>query len=151
MPRLFVAIELPEDVRKRLAGLCNGLPGARWVSPENQHLTLRFIGEVPAGEIPDLVGALARVTAPGFALSISGVGFFGQRKRARLAWAGVEKNPVLIDLQRRVEAAVQRADSRSRSASSRRISRWPASRLRARIGSAVGWKRTTCSARAPSR
>ena len=46
MPRLFVAIELPEDVRERLAGLCNGLPGARWVPPENQHLTLRFIGEV---------------------------------------------------------------------------------------------------------
>ncbi len=109
MPRLFVAIELPEDVRERLAGLCNGLPGARWVPPENQHLTLRFIGEIPASEMPDLIGALARITAPNFALSISGVGFFGQRKRARLAWAGVEKNPALIELQRRVEAAVQRA------------------------------------------
>ena len=42
-------------------------------------------------------------------MSISGVGFFGQRKRARQAWAGVEKSPALIDLQRRVEAAVQRA------------------------------------------
>ena len=44
--RLFVALTLPEDVRMRLAGLTNGLPGARWVKPENLHLTLRFLGEL---------------------------------------------------------------------------------------------------------
>ena len=40
--RLFVALSLPEDVQQRLSGLANGLPGARWVKPENLHLTLHL-------------------------------------------------------------------------------------------------------------
>ena len=46
MPRLFVALELPAPVKRELARLAAGLPGARWVAPEQFHLTLRFIGEV---------------------------------------------------------------------------------------------------------
>ena len=41
MMRLFLGLTLPEDIRARLAGLCGGVPGARWVTPENLHLTLR--------------------------------------------------------------------------------------------------------------
>ena len=61
--RLFVAISLPEDVRDELARLGHGLPGARWVAPENLHLTLRFIGEVDADEAHDIDAALAALPA----------------------------------------------------------------------------------------
>ncbi len=52
--RLFLALSLPEPLRERLAALCTGLPGARWVAPENLHLTLRFIGEVDGSQARDL-------------------------------------------------------------------------------------------------
>ena len=62
--RLFVGIPLPEDVRARLGKLKGGLLGARWVRPENLHLSLRFIGEVPGGDEADIDEALATIEAP---------------------------------------------------------------------------------------
>lgn len=109
MPRLFVAIDLPETLRARLAGLCSGIEGARWVAPENMHLTLRFIGEVPAADADDIAHTLTRVRAPDFALTLAGVGYFGARRRVRAIWAGVERNPALEDLHRRVDAALRHA------------------------------------------
>mgnify|MGYP000551317513 CR=1 FL=1 len=61
--RLFVGIPLPEDVRARLGELKGGLLGARWVEPENLHLSLRFIGEVPGGDEADIDEALAAADA----------------------------------------------------------------------------------------
>src|SRR5690606_23984134 len=46
MPRLFIAIPVPRALRERLAFMQDGIPGARWVKPENMHITLTFIGEV---------------------------------------------------------------------------------------------------------
>ena len=46
MQRIFTALEIPADVGQELATLRGGLPGARWIDPENYHLTLRFIGDV---------------------------------------------------------------------------------------------------------
>ena len=43
---LFTALSLPDELRPRLAALGSGIDGARWVEPENLHITLRFIGEV---------------------------------------------------------------------------------------------------------
>ena len=54
MPRLFVALEIPGPVRERLALVQGGVPGARWVRPENLHLSLRFIGEVDEHAAADL-------------------------------------------------------------------------------------------------
>ena len=46
MPRLFTALEIPAALGESLSLLRGGLPGARWIDPENYHLTLRFIGDV---------------------------------------------------------------------------------------------------------
>ena len=46
MPRLFTGIELPDDIRQRLARLKSPLPGAKWIEPQNMHVTLRFAGDV---------------------------------------------------------------------------------------------------------
>ncbi len=109
MIRLFVGIELPEFTRERLASLCNGVPGARWVAPEAMHLTLRFIGEVEYGTAEDIDDALMRLRSPRFDLTLDGVGFFGKPSAARMLWAGVRKCEKLARLQAKVETALQMA------------------------------------------
>lgn len=109
MLRLFVGIALPEPIRLRLATLQGGVPDARWVKPENFHLTLRFVGEVDSGVADDLDAALGGVSAPAFDLALSGVGHFGKAEAARVLWAGVAPNPALDHLQSKVEAATIRA------------------------------------------
>ena len=107
--RLFIAITLPETVQDALADLGNGLPGARWVAPENLHLTLRFLGEIDRRDAEDIDAALAEIRAPGFPLSIVGVDRFGDNRRLRQLWAGVEPHPGLLHLQSKVESAVVRS------------------------------------------
>lgn len=106
--RLFVALPLPDHLRDRLAGLAEGLPGARWVAPENLHITLRFLGEVDGRQASDIDAALDGTSVERFSLSLVGVDCFGDRK-PRSLWVGVESNPALTRLQAKVEQAVQRA------------------------------------------
>ena len=106
MMRLFVALALPEEVRRRLEGLRGGLPGARWQSAAQMHLTLRFIGEVDGSAFGEIGDALTRVEGEAFSLTLEGVGRFPSRGRARIVWAGVVPNPALTQLRERTEAAV---------------------------------------------
>ncbi len=108
MLRLFVALDFPEEIRRRLAGLGGGVPGARWTEVENLHLTLRFIGEVPGDQAAGIDAALAEVTAPAFDLVLDGVGVFGSGRHARVLWAGVERGEGLAHLQAKVESALVR-------------------------------------------
>lgn len=110
MVRLFVALDLPAQVRERLRLLTGAkLPGARWVPPENMHLTLRFVGEVDHGRADDIDGALAGIAARGFDLTLEGVGAFESGRRVHALWAGVERNPALDHLRAKIESAVVRA------------------------------------------
>jgi 2'-5' RNA ligase len=107
--RLFVAIPFPVEVRQRLALMSGGVPGARWTTVDNFHLTVRFIGEVDRHGYDDIVAALGQVRAPGFDLALARVGQFGKGDKARVLWIGVEKNPALIYLRDRVESVLVRA------------------------------------------
>ena len=107
--RLFVALTLPGDVRERLAGLANGLPGARWVKPENLHLTLRFLGELDNAVAADVDDALAKIHCPGFTLTLNGLGHFGEGRKLRALWVGVDANAALMRLQEKIEQALIRA------------------------------------------
>jgi len=108
MIRLFVAVALPDLLRRRLAMLCRGVKGARWVDESNMHLTLRFIGEVEEPQAEEIAAALDRLRAPRFPLSLVGAGHFETRGRVRQLWVGIEPNPVLMQLQERIESALQR-------------------------------------------
>jgi len=107
--RLFVGLELPWELRQRVAMLAGGgIPGARWVPPENYHVTLRFIGEAPRYLAEDIDSALAALKAPGFKLSLAGVGTFAKGGRSQSLWIGVERNEHLDRLQSKIETALQR-------------------------------------------
>jgi len=105
--RLFVGIALPEDLRARLSGMQRGVPAARWIDPDNLHLTLRFVGEIDSVQAQDLDTALVQVRAARFGMTLAGVGCFGQGRKSRALWVGVAPVPELDRLQHRVERAVQ--------------------------------------------
>lgn len=108
MLRLFTAIDLPQEVKARLAGLKADIPTARWVEPRAMHLTLRFIGEVTVEHMPAIKKALAQIEAARFSLTVDGVGRFpaSSSKAPRVVWAGLQPEPLLMDLQRAVEQAL---------------------------------------------
>jgi 2'-5' RNA ligase len=108
MIRLFVALDLPWELRERLSMLAHGLHGVRWVPPENYHLTLRFIGETPAHRAEEIDLALSALRTRGFTLTFSGVGLFEKGGRPNALWVGVERNPSLDHLRGKIETALQR-------------------------------------------
>jgi RNA 2',3'-cyclic 3'-phosphodiesterase len=103
VPRLFVAIDFPAAIKLSLSGLCSGVPGVRWVAPENFHLTLRFIGEVDDATAAGAAAALGHVELPRFLLTLAGVGQFG----GHTLWVGVEESAALMRLQGAIEAELQ--------------------------------------------
>jgi 2'-5' RNA ligase len=107
--RLFVALDLPWEIKERLATLAEGIQGARWVPADNYHLTLRFIGEVPAYRAEEIDVALAGLRGKGFTLMLAGVGTFEKAGREVALWVGVERTPALELLQSKIETALQRA------------------------------------------
>ena len=109
MVRLFVALALPDTIRDQLTGICAGLPRARWVPPENLHLTLRFIGELDRGDIPDIDDALSRISADAFEIRLDTIGFFGRGRAIRALWIKTARSPELAVLQASVESAMVRA------------------------------------------
>lgn len=109
MIRLFVGLDLPQDLRDALERLGGGIPGARWLPAENFHVTLRFIGEVDEDDAADLHEALAAVRAPAFDLEVAGFGAFQNGHRTHSLWAGVERTPPLMHLHEKVDRALVRA------------------------------------------
>jgi RNA 2',3'-cyclic 3'-phosphodiesterase len=111
MPRLFLALDLPPPHRSVLTALCDGIPGTRWVAPEQFHITLRFFGQVPDEQVATLCAHLTAVSAPAFAASLQGVGVFpsspSRRRPARVLWAGVEPAAPMAAVKAAVDAAVE--------------------------------------------
>jgi 2'-5' RNA ligase len=108
MPRLFTGLEIPQDVAFALSLKRGGLIGARWIDPENYHITLRFIGDVDgrvADEISDSLDRLSHSVA--FDIRLTHLGVFGGDK-PRALYAGVEVNGALSQLQAAQERVLQR-------------------------------------------
>ena len=105
--RLFVALDLRDDVRRALGDLMARVkplcPDARWVRPEGMHITLKFIGHaVETGDTEKLDAvrtALAGVrSGRPVEMRFRGVGFFPNASRPRVMWCGVQASENLAPL-----------------------------------------------------
>ncbi|WP_136515201.1 RNA 2',3'-cyclic phosphodiesterase [Geomonas edaphica] len=106
MARLFIAIELPDEIKETLSSFCCDLPGMRWVPTDQIHLTLRFLGDVQAKETARLKEALAAIAFAPFPLTVQGVGHFPPHGQPRVLWIGLEESRPLLELQQGIETAV---------------------------------------------
>jgi len=113
MIRLFSALSVPDDIAGALARRQTGLPGARWRSADQLHITLAFYGEIDERRAGDLAVELERAATGGpFEIALSGVGAFGDDHRTRAIWAGVELGERLSVLAGRCRTAAERAGVR---------------------------------------
>ena len=108
--RTFVAVEVTSPIRQQARKLIEELGGSgadvKWVNPKNQHLTLKFLGEVASSEIPRVCEAVQKAVANSkpFELEIRGVGAFPNVARARTLWLGTgQGEKEMVDLQERVD------------------------------------------------
>ena len=90
--RLFFAVTVPPEVTVGIVTESKKIPAhsLRWVAPENQHFTLRFLGVVEEGRVAELIstGQETALKHHSFSLTISGAGFFPDEKRPRVFWVG---------------------------------------------------------------
>jgi 2'-5' RNA ligase len=103
MPRIYVALDLPEDVAEQVERLCVGLPDVRWSDPDDLHITLRFIGEVDEPTYEEIGEGLAHVTAPPFEVQLQGIGHFPPRGDPTTLWIGLAPSEGLQLLKRKVD------------------------------------------------
>ena len=107
MPRLFVALPVPEDIADQLVTLQSGVPDARCAPPENFHVTLCFAGEVQGGTMRDFEEELSDIAGPRFALALAGVEQFSSGKQPRALVATVERSDRLDWLQQKVSTVAR--------------------------------------------
>ena len=103
MPRLFVAVDIPERIKDDIIATYSAMPGARWIDEPNLHLTLKFIGDVPGDIAERTASVLREVTGSPFSMCASKAGFFPPRKEPRILWVGLTESEELLRLQARVE------------------------------------------------
>jgi 2'-5' RNA ligase len=113
--RTFIALELDEALRRSLVGLQSRLKrqvpagSVRWVAPEGMHLTLKFLGDTPAGRVPEIAAALQQACSEvsSFNVTLEGRGCFPNFRQPRVIWVAVhDENRALPRLQEAVEAHV---------------------------------------------
>jgi len=111
--RLFIAIEIPDDVREALAAFLRELrpvaPNAKWVRAENLHVTLKFLGHTEPEKLGAIEQALKAIRSPQrVALQFRSLGFFPSEKRSRVFWAGMGASANLRALAEDIDHAVTR-------------------------------------------
>jgi RNA 2',3'-cyclic 3'-phosphodiesterase len=112
--RLFVALDIDDNIRDRLARFIDGVrgfsPDARWVAPKSLHVTLKFIGEKPEDDVEQIKQALETIKADTFEVRFRGYGFFPGARAPRVFWIGIEAGEKLAVIAESVDATLAQID-----------------------------------------
>lgn len=106
--RLFIALDIDESIRQRLAKFVDGVrgfaPDVRFVGTDSFHVTLKFLGETD--KLEAILKALASVSGPQFPVAFRCHGFFPGPQNPRVFWAGIQAGPELGGLARNIDEVV---------------------------------------------
>jgi 2'-5' RNA ligase len=112
--RLFVALDIDDDIRGRIARFLDGVrgfaPDARWVRPESLHVTLKFIGEQSEEKVEQTKSKLETIEASTVELNFRGYGFFPGARAPRVFWVGIDGGPKLTSLAAAVDEKLAALD-----------------------------------------
>ncbi|MBZ5522617.1 MAG: RNA 2',3'-cyclic phosphodiesterase [Acidobacteriia bacterium] len=110
--RIFIALDIPEEIRKSIARYVEGVrpfaPDARWTRPESLHVTLKFVGQADDAKVEEIRQALLQVKAPPLEVGFRETGFFPGARAPRVFWAGVEAPKALPALAAAIDAALEK-------------------------------------------
>jgi 2'-5' RNA ligase len=108
--RLFIALDIDDAIRERIALFLEGIrgfaPDVRWVRPESLHVTLKFIGEKPPEAVEQIRASLVKVRGETVEITFRSHGFFPTAKAPRVLWIGIEAGPQLKHLASAVDDAM---------------------------------------------
>lgn len=102
--RVFIAVDFSDNVRQRLAEMIKSLRQtdirASWVKTENLHITMKFIGDVDEGSVPDLCLILDRIGTKErcFQVNLRGAGFFPRRGQPRILYTATDQQQRFLKL-----------------------------------------------------
>lgn len=115
MIRLFVGIDLPENIKEHLYSLRGGLIGANWRTPERMHITLRFIGNVTEDVANEISKELKYLRFPAFHTRAKALGYFDVGNMPHHLWAGLDNDQILQELHDKLDSAIKRAGGQDQS------------------------------------
>lgn len=115
--RLFIAIQLPSEVKEELHGLMQNVSGIHWQNYKQLHITLKFLGDTESQQLDKLTEKLSSIKHSPFKFTCKDFGYFPEGKQPRVLWMGVVNEAPLINLQNAIEKGCARVgfepDSRS--------------------------------------
>jgi 2'-5' RNA ligase len=114
--RSFIAIDFSSEVLRNIEQVSDQLrqrigdSAVRWVPVDNIHLTLKFLGNVPAGQMDALAQALkaASTGQSGFEVEVEKLGAFPKISQPRVIWVGMKESDELLVLYHRIEGQIER-------------------------------------------
>lgn len=110
--RWFIAIAISDEIRKSIGSVIDKLgktqKGIRWTSPENIHITLKFLGETDEKLVPEIEARLSSICSNSrpFTINVRGAGVFPNPKHPNVLWVGIDKSEGLQNLNRLIEGAM---------------------------------------------
>jgi len=111
--RAFIAIDLPEEIKSKIAELEDDLKRCdlafRWVRPENLHLTLKFLGNIDQEQISKIKEAITKISGKftAFQVSLSDFGFFPNERKPRIFFVNIDKEELLKSIARELEEELE--------------------------------------------
>jgi RNA 2',3'-cyclic 3'-phosphodiesterase len=110
MIRIFIGLDLPEDIKRSLGLLKSSVRGAKWVPLENLHLTIRFIGEVPENILQNIKEELREISFYNFKVKLKGVGLFSAKSNPKVIWVGLDPLEEIMELREKIDEALTKVN-----------------------------------------
>lgn len=114
--RLFIAIEIPEEIKDYLCEMQQEIGGSRdnsknkisLVTKDNMHLTLKFLGEVQPNRLDDIKNNLKKITFEPFSIVLDNIGVFPSEDYIRVVWVGLKPEEPVLELQKNIDETIKK-------------------------------------------